>query len=302
MNSIRLRMIALRSAMQQMLRMPLSSLLNTIVIGIAASFPLGLYTLLFNVDSLLGQLPQQYEITIFLRTSATPVDIKQVQTLLRNQPDLAQASLITRDQALQTMKSGTLGAMIDALPENPLPDAFNLTPSTSDPERLQKLVTTIGNWPQVESIQHDSDWAKRLAALLDFGRQLTVLLAAALGTALLVIASNAIRMQVLTRNDEIEVSKLIGATNTFIRRPFAYFGLLQGACGGLLAIGCVVLAMHLISPNVNQVASLYAASFALRLPEPLILLAAIAITSLLCWIGALLAVNRHLRQLDHQQG
>ena len=302
MNSIRLRMIALRSAMQQMLRMPLSSLLNTIVIGIAASFPLGLYTLLFNVDSLLGQLPQQNQITIFLKTSATPVDIKQVQTLLRNQPDLAQASLITRDQALHTLMSGKLGPMIDAVPESPLPDAFNLTPSTSDPERLQKLVTTIGNWPQVESIQHDSDWAKRLAALLDFGRQLTVLLAAALGTALLVIASNAIRMQVLTRNDEIEVSKLIGATNTFIRRPFAYFGLLQGACGGLLAIGCVVLAMHLISPNVNQVASLYAASFALRLPEPLILLAAIAITSLLCWIGALLAVNRHLRQLDHQQG
>lgn len=302
MNGLRLRVIALNSAFKQMLRMPLSSLLNTIVIGIAASFPLGLYTLLSNVDALVGQLPQQNQITVFLKTSANATDLKQVQALLQRQTELSQITLVTREQALQSMKSGNLGAMIDSLPENPLPDAFTLTPNSADPERLKQLIATISSWPQVESVQHDADWTKRLAALLAFGQQLTLLLGAALGTALLVIASNAIRMQVLTRSDEIEVSKLIGATNSFIHRPFAYFGLLQGALGGLLGIGCVAVAIHLISPNVNQVATLYAADFSLQLPSWPILLAAVGITGLLCWIGALLAVSRHLRQLDRKQG
>lgn len=298
MSAVRLRAIALRNAFKQLGRMPLSSLLNTLVIGIAVSFPLGLYTLLINLEGLLGQLPQQNQITLFLKPSADATDLKQVQKLLQTQPELASFRLIDRKQALEAMKQTSVGNLLEALPENPLPDAFTLTPKTVEPTELQHLVAVMQSWPQVESIQHDSDWAKRLAALLAFGEQLTWLLAAALGVALLVIVGNAIRMQVLTRRDEIEVSKLIGATNSFIRRPFAYFGLLQGVFGAALGVACVAAALHFIGPNVNQVAALYASSFALHLPEIPALLGVIAATALLCWVGALLAVNRHLRELE----
>ncbi|MFO1380594.1 MAG: permease-like cell division protein FtsX [Chitinivorax sp.] len=298
MSAIRLRAIALRNAFKQLGRMPLSSLLNTLVIGIAVSFPLGLYTLLINLEGLLGQLPQQNQITLFLKPGADATDLKQVQKLLQNQPELAGFKLIDRKQALETMKQTSVGSILEALPENPLPDAFTLMPKSIEPTELQHLVAVMQSWPQVESIQHDSDWAKRLAALLAFGEQLTWLLAVALGAALLVIVGNAIRMQVLTRRDEIEVSKLIGATNSFIRRPFAYFGLLQGALGAALGVVCVTVALHFIGPNVNQVAALYASSFALHLPAIPALLGVVATTALLCWIGALLAVNRHLRELE----
>lgn len=298
MSGIRLRAIALRNAFKQLGRMPLSSLLNTLVIGIAVSFPLGLYTLLINIEDLFGRLPQQNQITVYLKPAASSTDIRQVEQLLQKQPGVTGFQLIDRNQALASMKQSSVGAILDALPENPLPDAFVLQPSVSDPQELQQLIATMQSWPQVESIQHDSDWAKRLAALLAFGQQMTVLLASALAIALVVIVGNAIRMQVLTRRDEIEVSRLIGATDTFIRRPFTYFGVLQGIFGAAFGLTCVTLGMQLIEPNVNQVAELYAANFTLRLPDTGALFAVVGITALLCWFGALLAVNRQLRELD----
>lgn len=298
MNGIRLRAIALRGAFKQLGRMPLSSLLNTLVIGIAVSFPLGLYTLLINIEDLFGQLPQQNQITLYLKPAATPTDIMQVEQLLQKQPGVTAFRLIDRNQALASMKQSSVGAVLDVLPENPLPDAFVLQPASSDPQVLQHLVASMQSWPQIESIQHDSDWAKRLAALLLFGQQMTILLASALAIALVVIVGNAIRMQVLTRRDEIEVSRLIGATDTFIRRPFTYFGLLQGIFGAAFGLACVMLGMHLIEPNVSQVAALYAANFTLRLPDTGALLGIVGTTALLCWLGALLAVNRQLRELD----
>ena len=130
MSAIRLRAIALRNAFKQLGRMPLSSLLNTLVIGIAVSFPLGLYTLLINLEGLLGQLPQQNQITLFLKPGADATDLKQVQKLLQNQPELAGFKLIDRKQALETMKQTSVGSILEALPENPLPDAFTLMPKS----------------------------------------------------------------------------------------------------------------------------------------------------------------------------
>ena len=296
MSALRLRSIALRNAIRQFIHMPLSSLLNTLVIGFAVSFPLGLYTLMTNLEGVIGQLPQHNQITLYLQTGTGTAEIRALQTRLQQYAELSDIRLIDRQQALEAMKQTGMGAILDSLPDNPLPDAFVLTPKSADPAALQKLTSTLRALPQVEAIQHDNEWARRLAAILDFGHRLTLMLAAALGLALLVVVANSIRMQVLTKRDEIEVSKLIGATNTFIRRPFAYFGALQGLLGALTGIACVASALYWLEPDVKQVASLYAADFSLRMPDIAGLALTVITTAILCWAGALLAVNRHLGQ------
>ncbi len=120
----------------------------------------------------------------------------------------------------------------------PLPDAFVLETGSSAAE-LEKLEPQLKALPKVSYVQLDSAWVRRLESLLQIGRTAVLILATLLAAGLVAVTFNTIRLQILTQKDEIEVSKLIGATDAFIRRPFFYLGLVQGAMGGLAALAIV---------------------------------------------------------------
>ncbi len=178
---------------------------------------------------------------------------------------------------------------------NPLPDAFVATVEDNRPEWLESLRVEAGGWPKVEHVQLDSEWARRLDAALRVGRTLTLLLAALLACALVAVTFNTIRLQILTRREEIEVSKLIGATKPFIRRPFLYFGAIQGLAGGLTA--WLVVAAGRVDPEPGPGCAGASSTpppggfGRCRLPDAATLL---AFSAGLGWLGAWLSVSRHL--------
>lgn len=290
---------ALASSFAQLLKTPFASLLTLLAIGVSLSLPAGLYLLLQNMTQIVGALPAQTEITVFMQNDAGPGDISAFKSRLTHIADIRDSRFVSRKTALTTLSLQMgISDLASELPENPLPDAWVIVPSTAEPATLKQLTASLRALPKVALVQSDEQWALRLHALLALGRYMFTLLAFILAVALISISGNTIRLQILTRFDEIEVSRLIGATSGYIRRPFLYFGALQGLLGGLVAWLAVTVATMQLDPYINSLTQLYASQFRLRtlsIDEIMILLLS---ASAIGWIGAYLAVGRTLAQIE----
>jgi cell division transport system permease protein len=220
---------------RRMFASPLAGILNILVIGIALSLPAGMYVLLQNAQGLVAQLSDTPQISLFMNPEAKADDLDKLRKQLEQHPSIDRVEYVPRAQALEQLKQSTgLADVIGGLQQNPLPDAFTVYPKPGSAQSLDELRIELAKLPKVELAQLDSEWAYKLEALLKFGRMLVLILACLLSLALVAITFNTIRLQILTQREEIEVSKLIGATNGFIRRPFLYFGAAQGLLGGIM--------------------------------------------------------------------
>jgi cell division transport system permease protein len=270
--------------------------LNAVVVGVALSLPAGGYALLEGLRGVAGHLALDTELSVFLRPEAKRADADALHKLLRADARIARVRFVPRDEALKELAAVQgMPEVIAALGKNPLPDAFVIT---SDPASLAALVTELGKLPQVDHVQADALWARRLAALTAIGRLAVLLLGVLLGVGLVAVTFNTIRLQILTQRDEIEVSKLIGATDAFIRRPFYYLGLLQGLSGGCLALGIVALGLGLLNQEVTGLARSYDSGFRFPFLGFADAAAVVALAGLLGWLGAQLSVGRHLRDIE----
>jgi cell division transport system permease protein len=258
-----------------------------------------MYVLLQNAQGLVAQLSDTPQISLFMDTDAKAEDIDRLRKQLEQHPAINRVEFVARAQALEQLKQSTgLADVIGGLQKNPLPDAFIVYPKPGAAQSLDGLRTELAKLPKVELAQLDSEWAYKLEALLKFGRMMVLILASLLSLALVAITFNTIRLQILTQREEIEVSKLIGATNGFIRRPFLYFGATQGLLGGITAWLIISISLLLLNYQLGTLAQLYTSQFTLH---PLSLgdsLTLLLFSMYLGWLGAWLSVARHLSQIE----
>jgi len=289
---------ALTAALHRLRAHPLSTLLTALAMGVAISLPGGLYLGLANLSQVAGELPAQPEISVFLDTRATDAHKQAIAARLK-QSDIAEAHFVPRDKALAALSASQgLTDIAAGLTENPLPDAWVVRPRETAREAMSRVASELGTLPGVAETHLDSLWADRLQAGLAIGRAGVWLLAGLFAVALVAISGNAIRAQVLARRDEILVSRLIGATDRYIRRPFLYLGTLQGLLGGLAAIGVLAVAGLILRAPVAQLAGLYGSAFQLIPPSGLEIASVLGLTALFGWLGAWLSVARALRQVE----
>ena len=287
---------ALTTALHRLFSQPVVTLLTALAMGVAISLPSALYLVLGNLNRLAGDLPAQPEISLFLAADVTPAQKGLIAARLK-QADIAKARYIPKEQALTTLSaSQDLADITAGLTENPLPDAWVVRPQATTPAAVTRQANVLGKLPGVAETHLDSQWIERLQAALAIGRTGVWLLGGLFAVALMAISSNAIRARVLTRRDEIHVSRLIGATDRYIRRPFLYLGALQGLLGGLAAGGVLALAGSVLRTPVAHLSSLYGAAFQLQPPTSLEIAIVLSLTTLTGWLGAWLAVTRTLHQ------
>jgi cell division transport system permease protein len=289
---------ALTVALQRLLGQPASTLLTALAMGVAISLPGGLYLGLGNLSQVAGALPAQPEISVFLDAKLSDAHRQGIAARLR-QPDIAAARYVPKDDALAALSTSQDLADISAgLTQNPLPDAWVVRPRATSRNELARVADDLGKLPGVAETHLDSLWADRLQAALAIGRAAVWLLASLFAIALVAISGNAIHAQVLARRDEILVSRLIGATDRYIRRPFLYLGALQGLFGGLAAIGVLAIAGGILRAPVERLAGLYGSTFHLLAPAPIEIAAVLGLTALFGWLGAWLSVARALQQVE----
>ena len=280
-------------------RTPLASALNIGVVGIALALPLAFYVILVNLQSLAQDKAPTPQISLFLALDAQATDTRAIEDRLKKHTAIARYRFVPRDQALAELKEKSgLSDVIASLGHNPLPDGFVIDAKENTAAALEKLHAEFKAWPKTEHVQLDSAWAKRLDATLQLGRLIVLVLAALLAFALVAETFNTIRLQILTQRAEIEVAKLIGATNTFIRRPFLYYGAVLGLAGGVTGWLIVWGGLWLLNDRLAGLTQLYGASFTLRhlsLPDAASLC---GFAAALGWLGSWLSASRNLAEFD----
>jgi cell division transport system permease protein len=278
---------------------PFAWILNALVIGVALALPLGGYVALGNLQHLARGLATDAQISVFLARESSVPEIAETEKRLRATPGVRRVEFVGRGQALARLKrTPGMAEVIATLGDNPLPDAFVLTLSDNDPGLAQQVEQEIRKLPRIANVQTDSAWVQRVSGLLRFGRTAVMLMATLLSFALVAVTFNTIRLQILTQRDEIEVSRLIGATNTYIRRPFFYLGALQATFGGIMAWAIVDLATLLLNRDLAAITAQYAAEAGLQRLGLVDGLAVLSFAAALGWLGAFVSVSRHLHRIE----
>jgi len=268
--------------------------LNALVIGVALALPAAGYALLESVRAVAGRLRVEPQISVFLDSKRADADALAAR--MKRDPRIARLRFVPREQALKELAAVQgLPELVGALGRNPLPDAFVVTAAD---EGIEPLAADLAKLPGVAHVQADALWARRLAALARLARVGLWLLAGLLGTALIAVTFNTIRLQILTQRDEIELCRLIGATHAYIRRPFFYLGSLLGLFGGIAALAIVLSGLTVLNRDLADLAYLYGSNIRLRFPNPNEMISALLAAVALGWLGAYLSVSRHLLETD----
>jgi len=290
---------ALASAFSHLRASPGNFIFNVFVVAIALALPSAGLTLIENIRPISNQLSIEPEISIFLtpdtsRSTATALSIPIKKILKDNQVE-AKLNFITKDKALAAMEqTSNLAEVLSTLGGNPLPDAFVLSLSNRDVAKVDSLIVQIKALPNVDVVQVDSAWVKRLSALVQVLELSLLFLAITLSVVVVVVVFNATRLQVLSHQAEISIVRLLGASNSYIRKPYYYTGALLGLLAASLALGMIAIALQPLNRAIAEFAKLYASEFHLA---PLGLLPSLALlgsSAVLGLIGAFLSVRRQL--------
>jgi len=289
------------STLGQLTRSPFSSFLTSAVIAIALALPSGLLIWLQSAKQMSGHWQHTNQMSVFLKLNSSEADARHLARAIRSWPNIQRVSFISREQGLQQFKhlSGLEGAL-NALDENPLPNVLSVLPSSDllEPEKLDAIKQQIEKRRVVDFVQLDMGWLRKLQALLKLGERALWFLATVLAVSILLIIGNTLRLNIYNRRKEIVVSKLIGATLGFIRRPFIYLGMWYGLAGATLAWLILQLMLAIMAGPVHEIAGLYGSSFRLLnlgwLESGLLFLFSIVISV----SGSWLAAARHLRRIE----
>jgi cell division transport system permease protein len=292
---------ALLGSLGRLARSPFSTALTVIVIGLALALPTGLRLFVINAQTATGGFSSALDLSVYLKTDVPLVKAQQLEHNARERPDVAKVELIPADKAMEEFRTYSgFGAALDALKENPLPHVLHVQPR-SDAESgaaVDALRRYFTAWPEVDLVQVDTEWVKRFNSILDVVRRILIIAAVLLGAGVLAVIGNTIRLEILNRRAEIEVTKLVGGSDSFVRRPFLYTGVLYGLGGAILAWAIVETAVIVLSQPVSTLAALYGSHFALQGPAADDVGALLAAGIVLGWMGAWISAARHLHRIE----
>ena len=284
---------ALGRALGRLATQRAASLLNALVIGVALSLPAGGYVLLADLQGVAQRASFEPQISVFLGRDAPRASL---EARLGRDPRVKSLRFVSRDEALAELRVAEgLADVVAGLERNPLPDAFVLRGADGDPAALESLAASLRKLEGVARVQVDSAWAQRLAALARTGRLALGVLGVVLATGLVAVTFNTIRLQILTQREVIEVSRLLGATDAFVQRPLLYLGLLQGAAGGILALGILAVGLAVLNQGVSELAQAYGSSFRLEFLTWADACSLVVFSGFLGWFGSALSVSKYLR-------
>jgi cell division transport system permease protein len=279
---------------------PATTIMTVVVIGITLSLPGGFYLFLKNIDAMSGDFRSSTQITLYLDIGLSEQKARALESQVASSPDVGETQFYSKQEALEAFRlSSGFGKSIDTLASNPLPHTIIVEPvSSADTFAVKNLLNFLQTLPEVEIAKLDTEWLERLYTILEIAKRSVAIITVLFAFAVLLIIGNTIRLDIQNRYQEIIVTKLIGATNAFIRRPFLYGGLWYGLLGGLISWLIVEIGYIAISGPLNRLNLLYQADLVLITFTFQDFIILISSSTLLGLTGSWIAVARHLNQIE----
>ena len=292
---------SLLSTLGRLSRAPLATAMTLGVIGIALALPAALHLAVDNVRTVSGNWDSALQVSVFMMPMTAVADAQALAGVLRARDDVRDVRVITPDEALAEFRAQSgFGDALEALQANPLPAVLVVSPARgiTSAGQLGPVVAAAEASPAVDFVQLDTQWLQRLFAFVDIAQRAIVVIAVLLGVAVAFTVGNTIRLDIQNRRQEIEVTKLIGGSDAFIRRPFLYTGFWYGVGGGLVAAVLLGVARLALEGPVARLAGLYGSSFSLAGLGFGGFLALVGAGALLAWAGSWVAVGKHLDEIE----
>jgi len=287
------------SALGRLARDPLPTTMTVLVIAIALALPSGLRVLVANASALSGSWQGAADFGVYLSLGTGESRAAALADEIAARPDVAHVDLVTRDQALADFRARSgFGDALAALEHNPLPHTLVVRPVGGPESDLETLAAELGAFPEVDIVQLDTEWVERLRAILELATYIVDVVSAVLGVGVAVVIGNTIRLEINNRAAEIEVVKLVGGTDAFIRRPFLYLGFVYGFAGAAAATLLIAGVLALLREPASALADLYGSDFRLAGLSPLDTGVLLGGGAVLGWAGAALATIRHLQEIE----
>lgn len=290
-----------RESLQRLLREPLNTAMTFLVIGIALALPVALSVALGNFQAVAARWQNPSQISLYLRQAVDLPEAQQLANDLSGWPSISKVEVISKEQGLEEFrKSSGFSAALDYLGTNPLPVVMVITPAESGTGSVaaKSLFDQLRTLPAVETAKLDLDWIRKLESIIAIGQKVVLGLVILLSTGVLLIIGNTIRLAVESRRQEILVTRLVGGTDAFVRRPFLYIGMWYGLGGAIVATLLVVSGLAMLNEPVTQLAGLYGSDFLLLGLSASDLLSLWGLAILLGLAGAWLSVNVELEALE----
>jgi len=284
----------------RLLRQPFASLMIVLVIAVTLALPAALNLIVKNAAAVSGSWDNALDFSVFLRRDVSLADAQKLAQLIGQRADVGDVTLITAEQALAEFKQQSgFGDAMDQLSQNPLPHTLVVRPSAANTTQSMVLLREeLANLPETDLVQVDTEWVQRFHAILDIIREAILIGSVLLGTAIIVIIGNTIRLDIQNRREEIEVTKLIGASNAFVRRPFLWTGFWYGLLGGLLAIALVQYGVYLLQAPIARLGGLYQSGVDVLTFELREIGIIIGVGVFLGLVGSWFAAARHMRRIE----
>ncbi|MBA4740438.1 MAG: hypothetical protein H2061_05020 [Burkholderiales bacterium] len=281
----------------RLLKQPVTSILHILGMGIALSIPMGCYMLLDGADQFSRKLNNTSQLNVFIAADSSDKTIKLAEKQLTELFD-GEITFIDQDDGLkQLSKNSEFSELVKNLDTNPIPHLFVLTPLDSDAKKLTDVAQTIENWSFVEEVSFDAKWALKLESFVNLSKILVMMVVLLIGLGFVASIFTNIQLQITIRKDEIEIARIVGATGRFIRRPFLYYGFIQGLLGGLCAaliiFFSVKFGLNAIQPMLEPL------GFYIRDPDLVTLSSPLLFSVALSLLGAWLSSNNHLKKIDY---
>ncbi|MDD8060874.1 MULTISPECIES: permease-like cell division protein FtsX [Shewanella] len=289
------------SSMGELWRSPVSSIMTMAVLGVSLSLPAALQVLVKNAENITQSWNNAAEISLFINTGRSEQSIQSLLSRVKAFREVETVSYISRDQALEEFQrlSG-FGEALSYLDDNPLPAVVTVTPSVkySSPTGARELLAKLEREPEVNFGRLDIEWLERLQALLKLLEKTVLAIAALLVLAVVLVIGNTIRLAIMNRRTEIEVMKLVGATEAFIQRPFLYTGIWYGVIGGVLAWLIINILVWYLDGALAELLGLYGSQLTIQSLTFAELIKLVLLASFLGWLGSYLSVRQHLRNIE----
>ncbi len=288
------------ASLGRLVRHPFSSLMIMLVIAVTLALPAAINLVVKNARDVSGSWDNALDFSVFLKQELTASDAEGLGRLIGQRADVESVTFISANDALDDFKEQSgFGDALEQLPDNPLPHTLVVRPSAGNTSASMVLLQEeLQNLPETELVQVDTEWVQRFHAILDIVRQAIAIGAALLGIAIVVIIGNTIRLDIENRREEIEVTKLIGASNAFVRRPFLWTGFWYGLFGGLMALALVYYGLFLLEGPVARLAGLYQSNIAIATMNLTEAGALIGIGIFLGLFGSWFTAARHMRRIE----